>query len=57
MALIVGFSIPIYCSVHCNLNTIPLEYILISGSINTPIFTYRIFSSLFLAIFFFPDEL
>lgn len=40
LARFVGFSILMHCSVHSNLNTVPLEYILIAGSTNTPIFTY-----------------
>lgn len=58
MARFVGFSILIHCSVHSNLNIVLLEYILISSSINNPIFNYLLglFSPLFLAIFF-PDEL
>lgn len=40
LARFVGFSILMHCSVHSNLNIIPLEYILIAGSTNIPIFTY-----------------
>lgn len=52
LARFVGFSILMHCSVHSHLNIVPLECILIDGSTNTPILSFKIFSRLFLSIFF-----